>query len=133
MRLLHTKKLELTEFIGTSVPEYVILSHRWEQDEVQYSDIQAKTANGREGYTKLTGACQQARVDGYDWIWIDTCCIDKTNSVELQEAINAMFEWYKDANICYAYLADVEVDYDDDDFEDSFIDSKWWTRSWTLR
>ncbi len=35
------------------------------------------------------------RRDSYKYAWIDTCCIDKTNNVELSEAINSMFRWYK--------------------------------------
>jgi hypothetical protein len=27
-------------------------------------------------------------------MWVDTCCIDKRNAVELSEAINSMFRWY---------------------------------------
>jgi hypothetical protein len=33
--------------------------------------------------------------------------IDKTSSAELSEAINSMFRWYQEAEVCYAYLADV--------------------------
>jgi hypothetical protein len=40
--------------------------------------------------------------------WIDTCCIDKTSSAELSEAINSMFQWYRNAEVCYAYLSDVK-------------------------
>ncbi|KAI6138370.1 hypothetical protein BKA82DRAFT_58501, partial [Pisolithus tinctorius] len=46
--------------------------------------------------------------DGYEWLWIDTCCIDKRSSSELSEAINSMFRWYRDAQVCYAYLNDVD-------------------------
>ena len=41
-------------------------------------------------------ACKVAREAGYQYIWIDSCCIDKASSSELSEAI-----------ICYAYLPDV--------------------------
>lgn len=41
-------------------------------------------------------------------------CIDKTSSAELSEAINSMFNWYRGATECYAYLNDVSVHFDYD-------------------
>ena len=68
--------------------------------------------------------------------WIDTCCIDKSSSAELSEAINSMFRWYEKAGVCYAYLSDVpalslsESPYDE---KSPFRRSKWFTRGWTLQ
>jgi hypothetical protein len=45
--------------------------------------------------------------EGFDYTWIDTCCIDNTSSAELSEAINSMFKWYFMAQMCYAHLGDV--------------------------
>ena len=59
---------------------------------------------------KVRKACEIARGDGYRYIWVDSSCIDKTSSSELSEAINSMFNWYRDAQICYAFLADVPSD-----------------------
>ena len=42
-----------------------------------------------------------AESHGYKWVWIDTCCIDKTSSAELSEAINSMFRYYFLSDICY--------------------------------
>ena len=56
---------------------------------------------------KLRNFLQLAKKHGYDWAWIDTACIDKTNSAELTEAINSMFRYYTLADVCYAYLSDV--------------------------
>jgi len=53
-------------------------------------------------------ACQAAANATYGYLWIDTCCIDKANIVELSEAINSMFQWYCQAGICLAYLGDVQ-------------------------
>ncbi|KAN0080705.1 hypothetical protein V8E54_003909, partial [Elaphomyces granulatus] len=50
------------------------------------------------GYDKIRFCGEQARRDGWQYFWIDTCCIDKSSSTELQEAINSMFQWYRDAN-----------------------------------
>jgi hypothetical protein len=62
--------------------------------------------------------------------WIDSCCIDKSSSAELSEAINSMFQWYKNAQVCYAYLSDVSENEKDHEKEDSaFRNSTWWTVS----
>ena len=82
-------------------------------------------------YAKLLGTCKQALKDGYEWVWIDTCNIDKTSSAELQEAINSMYRWYRNAAVCYVYMADVPSQRDG--WEIAFTKSRWWTRGWTLR
>jgi hypothetical protein len=58
---------------------------------------------------KITACCLQAAKDGYEYTWIDTCCIDKTSSAELSESINSMFKWYQQAGICYAYPSDISI------------------------
>ncbi|KAH9208516.1 hypothetical protein DL95DRAFT_428641 [Leptodontidium sp. 2 PMI_412] len=69
--------------------------------------------NKKAGFRKIEGVCGIAVSDGFEYIWIDTCCIDKTSSAELSEAINSMFRWYY--------------------FEKDFRDSRWFTRGWTLQ
>lgn len=64
----------------------------------------------KAGFAKVVGACSRAARDGFDYIWIDTCCIDKSSSAELSEAINSMFKWYAQAEVCYAYLVDVDLE-----------------------
>jgi hypothetical protein len=59
------------------------------------------------GYSKLRGAARLAAGIGYRFIWIDTCCIDKSSSAELSEAINSMYMWYQESQVCFAYLEDV--------------------------
>jgi len=108
MRLLNTETLKLQEFFDEDISDYAILSHRWQNNEVSYQDLQADKNKDGAGYRKILGCCAKALQDGYEWIWIDTCCIDKTSSAELSEAINAMFRWYEAAALCYAYLCDVE-------------------------
>jgi len=132
MRLLNTFTLEVQEFLESRVPEYVILSHTWREEEVTLQDLLSGIAPTKKGYAKLTGCCKKAKDDGFAYCWIDTCCIDKTSSAELSEAINSMYQWYKNACICYAYLEDVRQDHETDDFRD-FRNSKWFTRGWTLQ
>jgi Heterokaryon incompatibility protein (HET) len=93
MRLLHTQTLELGEFLENATPDYAILSHTWEQEEVTYQDMQGLNVEEKAGYTKIQHCCQQAARDGYEYVWIDTCCINKSSSAELSEAINSMYVW----------------------------------------
>lgn len=82
---------------------------------------------------KIRDACAVARANGYRYIWIDSCCIDKTSSSELSEAINSMYSWYMKAHICYAYLADVPIDSGGHWEALRFRNSRWFTRGWTLQ
>ncbi|KAK3988923.1 heterokaryon incompatibility protein-domain-containing protein [Cladorrhinum sp. PSN332] len=112
MRLLRTDTLELVEFQGR-VPPYVILSHTWGPDEVTFQELSLLSKSAlkkKAGYDKIAGCCARAVEDGYEYVWVDTCCIDKTSSAELSEAINSMYRWYQEAHICYAYMADVTLD-----------------------
>ncbi|OCK87344.1 HET-domain-containing protein, partial [Cenococcum geophilum 1.58] len=138
MRLLNTTSLELKDFIGSNIPPYVILSHTWSDEEVLFDDIQKGTAALKKGHAKLKGCCQKGAEDGFDWAWIDTCCIDKSSSAELSEAINSMYEWYKKSTICYAYLQDVSTNAlssSNPSFTrpQDFSKSRWFTRGWTLQ
>ncbi|KAI6123991.1 hypothetical protein EDD16DRAFT_1563755 [Pisolithus croceorrhizus] len=58
------------------------------------------------GLKKLQKFCLTALKRGYLWAWSDTCCIDKTSSAKLQEAIGSMFGWYRRSHLTIVYLAD---------------------------
>ncbi|KAF9629070.1 putative het domain-containing protein [Lasiodiplodia theobromae] len=139
MHLLNTNTLALESINGQS-PPYAILSHRWREGEVLFEDVQPGAhAETKAAYKKLRMACAQALADGLHYLWIDTCCIDKSSSAELSEAINSMFAWYSDARVCYAYLDDVpddsDVSYDNeiDAIDSAFGQSEWFRRGWTLQ
>ncbi|KAH8755622.1 hypothetical protein F5882DRAFT_482080 [Hyaloscypha sp. PMI_1271] len=86
------------------------------------------------GWKKIEGCCQMASRDQLEWAWVDSCCIDKTSSAELSEAINSMFRWYRDAEVCYAYLSDVWGPLEPGlMMMGDFRSSKWFTRGWTLQ
>jgi len=70
-----------------------------------------------------------ASENGYKYVWIDTCYINKTSSAELSEAINFIYRWYQDADVCYAYLADMPFN---TDIRFGLKDCKWFSRGWTL-
>ncbi|KAE9375872.1 HET-domain-containing protein, partial [Stipitochalara longipes BDJ] len=136
MRLLHTKEFKLEEFGGKEIPHYAILSHTWGKEEVTLQDVKMNKPMESEGYRKVKNACSVATAEGFDYIWVDTCCIDKTSSAELSEALNSMFRWYEEAEECYAYLADVQpnsVDRVTGITGPDFRESRWFTRGWTLQ
>lgn len=100
MRLLNTFTFELQEFVDHNIPEYAILSHRWEDEEITYQDVTnfyltKEEVETKKGWFKLQRCCQQSTFDGHDWVWIDSCCIDKSSSAELSEAIYSMYRWYR--------------------------------------
>ena len=129
MRLLNTETRHLNEFYGDEIPKYAILSHTWESEEILFTDIGTLAATEKTGYQKFDSTCKKAISNGYRYVWIDTCCIDKSSSAELSESINSMFEWYFKADKCYVYLADVSKAY----FKETFSSAKWFTRGWTLQ
>lgn len=94
MRLINAETIQLEEFTDNEVPViYAILSHTWGKDEVSYSDMKSPHAALKSGYRKIEYACQEASWNGISHVWVDTCCIDKSSSAELSEAINSMFRW----------------------------------------
>ncbi|KAL5313471.1 hypothetical protein ACEPPN_019204 [Leptodophora sp. 'Broadleaf-Isolate-01'] len=139
MRLLQSDgdgNPSLTEFFEDDIPEYAILSHRWEAEEATFKDLRNRTGTNKAGYKKIRFCGEQARRDGLKYFWVDTCCIDKSSSAELSEAINSMFRWYHKSAVCYVYLSDVlrtAVNTDDLAWESAFQNSKWFTRGWTLQ
>lgn len=119
MRLINTSTLELHEFGDNDRPQYAILSHTWgaDDEEVTFQEMQEPTNSRSQqiltkpGYQKILKLCELAKAKDLDYVWVDTCCIDKSSSAELTESINSMYRWYKDAEECYAYLADFEASY----------------------
>jgi hypothetical protein len=138
-------EFSLTRYLIDKIPPYAILSHTWGDDneEITFGDIEkdsGKTKIGTTGYGKIQFCAEQASHDKLQYFWVDTCCIDKSNSSELSEAINSMFHWYRNAYICYVYLSDFAVpsaNTDDESrpppWESDFLKSRWFTRSWTLQ
>ncbi|KAI0184801.1 heterokaryon incompatibility, partial [Xylaria flabelliformis] len=137
MRLLKLRSngiIELTgEYTNVNIPRYAILSHTWgrENQEVTFQDITSGGGLHKDCYQKLEFCAQQAAADGIRYFWVDTCCIDKTNSVVYNEAINSMYRWYKSADKCYVYMVDVRGN--SRRWKSAFRDSRWFTRGWTLQ
>lgn len=129
MWLLNTTSKCLEFYQDSDIPPYAILSHRWEVDEVIYEDMLSHVPpSTRHGWRKVSRCCEVSAEYGFQYLWIDTCCIDKKSSAELSEAINSMYTWYASAQVCFVYLYDVHKDNMQD-----FGKSSWFTRSWTLQ
>ena len=142
------RRAKVLEFGDDEVTEYAILSHRWTEQEVDYNEV-VKLAKmpeegrseirQRDGYRKILQSCRQAKKDGYKWLWVDTCCIDKRSSAELSEAINSMYRWYENSRICYTYLRDVHASStfpasgDYRNWQGSNGWPEWFSRGWTLQ
>lgn len=145
MRLLSRStdydRIQLTNHNDDDVPPYSILSHTWiEGQEVTYQDLLADTGKERSGYTKIQFCVDKAAEDGIQYSWVDTCCIDKSTSEEVNTAINSMFRWYKRAVKCYVFLSDVHTPEKAADaqasritWESAFRSSRWFERGWTLQ
>ncbi|KAI0741012.1 heterokaryon incompatibility protein-domain-containing protein [Earliella scabrosa] len=157
MYMLDSARAELHYFLTPEAVlerygKYAILSHVWDGGEQSFKEVKkiakrcARTGqNPRDDpqlSDKVRQCCILAEKHGYRWVWIDTCCIDKSSSTELSEAINSMFRYYSLSSVCYAYLRDVptpegvslpnisSLDYRT---VNKFRCSVWWSRGWTLQ
>ncbi|KAG2117646.1 heterokaryon incompatibility protein-domain-containing protein [Suillus cothurnatus] len=110
---------------------YVMLSHRWGEKEPLLHDIQDKVVYELKeagGLMKLQSFCKLARHEGYHWAWVDTCCIDQNNHVELQKSLNSTFVWYHHSALTIVYLSDVLPSAK----SGALARSEWITRGWTV-
>lgn len=141
MWLINTTTLALEYFVPENAPPYAILSHTWGDEEVAFAEFRNldDKAKAKRGFPKIEKTCQLARDDNIAYAWVDTCCIDKTSSAELSEAINSMYAWYGSSKICYAYIDDWLPDVKWEDLIRLGLGSRkkrplrWFTRGWTLQ
>ena len=150
MRLLDAKTQILTTFRDGDEPAYAVLSHTWlypNDREVQFQDVQhLRDYKAKDGYRKIEFVCNRAKADGLNFVWVDTCCINKTDPLELGKAINSMYHWYRKSTECYVFLEDVSLEREklSSDFVksssntfqpllDVFSHCRWFTRGWTLQ
>jgi hypothetical protein len=133
----------LTEKIDSRL-SYAIFSHRWGEHEPDLKDatenfsrwqsglIALEDVPQNTGVRKLLKFCAKAQKHGLDLAWSDTCCIDQTNSVELQDAIGSMFQWYRGAKLCIVHMADTKTPEDAKAGKGEWHDA-WFKRGWTLQ
>jgi hypothetical protein len=135
MKLLDTTTLALRDFDLPHIPPYAILSHTWSDEEIDFRKMSAlssmsRSAKKKKGFIKIAKTCELALRHGLAYAWVDTCCINKSSSAELTEAINSMYQFYSGAERCYVYLEDLSSD---GSAEEGFPGCRWFTRGWTLQ
>jgi hypothetical protein len=142
MWLINTESLALEFFVEVPKGSYAILSHTWDDREVSFQEFKnLDNARKKEGFAKIERTCELARRRHLPYAWVDTCCIDKSSSAELSEAINSMFQWYRESAVCFAFLSDLqpkpeigsEPPQSDNWFEQGFPGCRWLRRGWTLQ
>ena len=119
---------EVTEFFG-----YVMFSHKWEDGEPLFQkvmDVTVYKLEASHGNIKLQTFCSIVRALGFRWAWSDTCCIDKSDNVVLQESLVAMFAWYRGSSLTIIHLLDVSSLSDE---LDALRESIWNSRVWTYQ
>ena len=112
---------------------YVMFSHRWDYDEplfqrvenISVYDLEVSFAN-----VKLQTFCRLIGALGFHWVWSDTCCIDKSSNVVLQESLVAMFTWYRGSSLTVVYLRGV---LSHSQRPGDLRRSIWNTRAWTYQ
>ncbi len=142
MWLINTTKFTIHNFVNHEHITYAILSHTWlANGEVSFSDIHhLNEAKLKPGWSKIEQSCKIARSMDLEYIWIDTCCIDKSSSAELSESINSMFKWYQDSTICMVYLEDLPAETtsfvsmeSEKQLGEDLKHCRWFLRGWTLQ
>ncbi|KAH9211069.1 heterokaryon incompatibility protein-domain-containing protein [Leptodontidium sp. 2 PMI_412] len=134
MRLLHSSSLELKDFADSVPPRYAILSHLWGPDEATIEDFRGSRNISdllSHGHHKIKNCCMQAQRDGIQWVWIDSCCVDRSIRDELSDTINLMYKWLENSHVCYAYLSTVSSAVGQ--IMPTFEQFKWFHRKWTLQ
>ncbi|KAN0101152.1 hypothetical protein V8E55_001136 [Tylopilus felleus] len=123
----HHIKREVRQFF-----QYVMFSHKWEENEPLFQLVLDATVSGLDHsltHEKLQIFCQKVREAGFKWAWSDTCCINKDDHFVLQEALVAMFKWYRGAVMVFVFLRGVRLSGKLGDL----VKSLWNTRAWTLQ
>nr|POE49152.1 vegetative incompatibility protein het-e-1 [Quercus suber] len=130
MRLLHVQTYNFKDHQKNPDP-YAILPHRWTKSETTLVDIQSGRVDLSSASNKVSKFARyvKSQFSDLDWIWVDSCCINQDSAAELSEGVNCMFDWYRNASVCIAYLPDVEHATN----LEAFHDSVWFTRGWTLQ
>ncbi|KAF9482048.1 hypothetical protein BDN70DRAFT_480296 [Pholiota conissans] len=110
---------------------YAILSHTWFRagpGEVTYSDWINRRFNETDpGYQKLVNFCKVAwKTHKLSFGWMDTICINKDSSSELDESIRSMYNWYRRAAVCVVFLSETYA-------LSNIHQDPWFTRGWTLQ
>lgn len=144
MWLINAPTLALEFFLPEQAPPYAILSHTWGDGEVSLAEFQRldEHTRAKPGFSKIQKTCDIAEAHDIAHVWVDTCCIDKTSSAELSEAINSMYSYYRRATVCFAYINDwypnttwknLSSGKSKGKSKSESSPLRWFTRGWTLQ
>ncbi|CAJ0554667.1 Ff.00g131800.m01.CDS01 [Fusarium sp. VM40] len=139
-RFINVETIQLHTFSAGDVRlgarfEYATLSHTWGQHEATYQEWDDAQTRQSDGIKKIRDACKVVKESlGLQWLWIDTCCINKADEDEVYQAVNKTFSLYQGSTVCLAYLSDVPTaNTDNNELLSSQVrNSRWFTRGWTL-
>ncbi|KAK4183097.1 hypothetical protein QBC35DRAFT_350493, partial [Podospora australis] len=139
MRLINTRTRRLEFSPANSklpLPKYAILSESHAPGEDKASSYpnliqNPKSSNNRqngnreEDHQRLDKPCLLALSHGFEYIWIDTLCIDHKNNADIAKAVKSTWKRLSRASVCFVYLDDVSL-------LAQFLTSQWFTHTWTL-
>ena len=111
---------------------YAMLSHTWEMHEPLFQLVVQMAVYDLEKsptHDKLQRFCEIVRDAGLTWAWSDTCCVDKSDHIIFQEALVAMFKWYRRSAMVIVFLRGVLSS----SRRGALVRSIWNTRGWTLQ
>ena len=128
MHIDHTRiEQEVTKYY-----RYATFSHKWEENEPLFEKVlQIVVYDLEESPThdKLQMFCKIVRDAGFHWAWSDTCCINKADHFMLQEALVAMFKWYRGSALTIIFLRGLRSPSQRGDL----VRSIWNMRAWTFQ
>ncbi|KAI0154920.1 heterokaryon incompatibility protein-domain-containing protein [Xylariaceae sp. FL1272] len=136
MWLINTETGDLENVPVPIRGSYAILSHTWEDEEISFQLYRnsRSLAMDSKGYAKVAKTLELARSWDLMYAWVDTCCIDKSSSAELSEAINSMYSWYSNAAVCFAFLSDFDPRHlPPGRVARSHGSCRWFRRGWTFQ
>ena len=136
MRLINTETLCPEDFPEDNIPPYAILSHLREPDELDLPMLQSaerETITNRAGYRKVAQAAEVAQKQGLHYIWIDNCCVDRSNHDEILAVFNSLLQLFSASTTCYVYLSDLQEDLHRTTGNPVLDSCEWFSLAWTLQ
>ncbi|KAJ8494957.1 hypothetical protein ONZ45_g13051 [Pleurotus djamor] len=114
--------------LTNKLTRFAILSHTWGSDEMTHRDVLSiPSSEVHKNNLKLDGLSLFAGDYDCPYVWMDSVCIDKSSSAELDESIRSMYTWYKTAYVCFVYLSEYDIE------STTSGTDPWFYRGWTLQ
>ncbi|WQF77520.1 hypothetical protein CDEST_02534 [Colletotrichum destructivum] len=133
MRLIHTLSYVLHNLSESDLPPFAVLSHAADQSYCSDTDEPSsqQTTARVDLDNSILAACGRAAARGLSYLWVGSACIDKTSSLELQEAVSFSFRLLRAAAVCFVHLHDLPAD--SGYLAKAWARCRYWRRSWTLQ